>query len=99
MGAVCWLPGALMIVGETPSTGYCSVQDPVPFGMGSVASVDNSRARNSGLSDEGPPGSAGISPGLVCGGDFDRTGPYPFAHGYTTEVRGLKSCGGVEECD
>jgi hypothetical protein len=37
-GAVCCSPGAMMAVDETPSTGACVLQDPVPFGVGDATS-------------------------------------------------------------
>jgi hypothetical protein len=57
--------GAMMAVDETSSTGASSVQDLVPFDAGDAVSVQNPRARNIGISQEGLPGSEGTSPGLV----------------------------------
>ena len=71
----------MMAVDETPSTGACGVQDSVPFGVGDAVWAENPRARDSGIFKEGPPGSAGISPGLVSGGDWGRTGPCADGHG------------------
>ena len=87
-----------MAVDETPSTGPCGLQDPVSFGEGNTVSAKVPRARDSRISQEGFPGSAGISPQLVSAGDWSGTGPYPFAHGDSTEVRGVKGRGAVEEC-
>lgn len=88
----------MMAVDETPSTGACGVEDPVPFGVGDAVSAENPRARNSRLSQEGPSGSAGISPRLVSGGDRGGPGPCPSAYGDSTEVRGVKGGGDVEAC-
>lgn len=81
---------------ETPSTGTCGVQDSVPFSVGDAVSAEHPRARDSGLSQEGSPSSAGISPGLVSGGDWSGTGPCPSAHGDSAEVRGPKGRGDTE---
>lgn len=51
-----------MAVDETPSTGACGGQDAGPCGVGDAVSAENPRARDSGISQEGPPGSAGIPP-------------------------------------
>ena len=87
----------MMAVDETPSTGACGVQDPVPFGVGDTVSAENPCARDSGISQEGPPGSAGISPRLISGGDWSGAGPCPSAHGDSAEVRGLKGGGDLEK--
>mgnify|MGYP007034349273 CR=1 FL=1 len=86
----------MMAVDETPSTGAGGVQDPVPFGVGDTVSAENPCARDSGISQEGPPGSAGISPRLVSGGDWGVTGPSPSARSDSAEVRGFKGGGDLE---
>lgn len=96
-GAGCCSAGAMIAGDETPSTGTCGLQDPVSFGVGDTVSTENPRARDSGISQEGPPGSAGISPGLVSGGDWSGTGPCPSAHGDSAEVRGIKGGGDFEK--
>lgn len=87
----------MIAVDETPSTGPGGLQDPVSFGVGDTVSAEHPRARDSGISQEGPPGSAGISPRLVSGGDWGGTGPCPSTHGDSTKVRGLKGGGDLEK--
>jgi hypothetical protein len=89
----------MMAVDATPSTGPCGVQDSVPCGVGDAVSAKNSRARDSRIFEEGPPGRAGISPRLVSGGDWGGTGPCPPAHGDSAEVRGFKGSGDLEKCN
>jgi hypothetical protein len=70
---------------------------PRSFGVGDTVSAEHPRARVSRISQEGPPGSAGMSPGLVSGGDWSGRGPSSSAHGDSAEVRGLKGGGDLEK--
>jgi hypothetical protein len=87
LGAVGCSPGAMMAIDESPSTGPCGVQDPVPFGLGDAVPAKNPRARGGRICEKGPSRRAGISPRLVSGGDSRGTGPCPLAHGDSAEVR------------